>query len=300
MNLNINQLRYFNTAAKFRSITKAAAEFCVSPAAVTLQIKNLEETTGVRLIIRSGNTMCLTDAGSKIHDRVQPIFEQLENIEAFILNIGKTKEGVLKIGCSETASFYVVPFLIKPFISIYPGIKLVVDRGPTNDMIESLLNNKNELVITQYFPNDKRMKMRYMGKKEIILIAAKESLLVPEDSISIKKLNEIPLIIPLKGSASRDIVINCLEEIDVTPKVVMESSSIPFIKHFTSHDEGVSFVCRDVVLNELSNGLLKEVHILDFTPVIEYGVAYLKRSNLSQAALAFLNVIDQFIKQEQF
>jgi len=244
--------------------------------------------------------MCLTDAGGKIHERVQPIFEQLENIEAFILNIGKTKEGVLKIGCSETASFYIIPSLIKPFISIYPGIKLVVDRGPTNDMIESLLNNKNELVITQYFPDDKRVKMRYMGKKEIILIAAKESLLVPEDSISINSLNEIPLIVPLKGSASRDIVINRLKELGVTPKVAIESSSIPFIKNFTCNDEGVSFVCRDVVINELSNGLLKEVNIKDFTPVIEYGVAYLKRSNLSQAALAFLNMIDQFIKQEQF
>ncbi|GAB6194439.1 hypothetical protein JCM39068_41920 [Desulfocastanea catecholica] len=244
--------------------------------------------------------MCLTDAGSKIHEKVQPIFEQLENIEAFILNIGKVKEGVLKIGCSETASFYVVPSLIKPFISIYPGIKLVVDRGPSCDMIESLLNNKNELVITQYFPNDKRVKMRYMGKKEIILVAAKESLLLPEDSVTVKTLNEIPLIVPLKGSGSRDIVINRLKEIGVTPKVAMESSSIPFIKHFICGDEGVSFLCRDVVLNELSNGLLKEVHILDFTPVIEYGVAYLKRSNLSQAALAFLKMIDQFIKQEQF
>lgn len=300
MDLNLNQLRYFNTAAKLKSITKAASELCVSPAAVTLQIKNLEETTGVRLIIRSGNTMCLTDAGSKIHERVQPIFEQLENIEAFILNIGKTKDGVLKIGCSETASFYIIPSLIKPFISIYPGIKLVVDRGPTYNMIDSLLNNKYELVIAQYLPNDKRVKMRYMGKKEIILIAAKNSLLLPDDSISVKSLNKIPLIVPLKGSSTRDIVTNRLKEIGVTPNVAMESSSLPFIKHFTCNDEGVSFVCRDVVLNELSNGLLKEVHILDFNPVIEYGVAYLKRSNLSQAALAFLNMIDQFITQEQF
>ena len=84
MNLNVNQLRYFNAAAKFGSITKAAAELCVSPAAVTLQVKNLEETTGVKLLVRSGNTMHLTDAGSKIYERVSPIFEQLKNSYNFV------------------------------------------------------------------------------------------------------------------------------------------------------------------------------------------------------------------------
>lgn len=300
MNLNVNQLRYFNSAAKFGSITKAALELCVSPAAVTLQVKNLEETTGVRLLVRSGNTMHLTDAGSKIHERVRPIFEQLENLETFILNIGDTKEGVLKIGCSETANIYVVPLLIKPFKTAYPGIKLVVDRGSSHDMVESLLNNRNELIITQYLPDDKKIKMRYMGKKDIVLVAAKESRLLTEDFVSIEALNEIPLIVPVKGSASRDIIIDRLKEIGVTPKVAMESSSIPFIKHFICGDEGVSFFCRDAVLNELSSGVLKEVQITDFKPVIEYGVAYLKRSNLSQAALAFLKMINQFIKQESF
>ena len=297
MNLNLNQLRDFNTAAKFKSITKAAAELCVSPAAVTLQIKNFEEATGVRLIIRSGNTMRLTDAGQKIYERVGTIFEQIDGLETFIMSIGENKKGILKIGCSETANIYVIPLLIKAFKSIYPGIKLVVDRGTSAEMFESLLNNKNELVISQYNPNDKRMKMRYMGQKDIIMVAAKKSRLLPKDEISAQELNEIPLIVPIIGSASREIVLSRLNEIGVTPKVVMESSSIPFIKDFACSDEGASFFCRDVVQKELVDGLLKEVRILDFKPIIEYGVAYLKLSNLSQAALAFLKMIKQYVEQ---
>jgi DNA-binding transcriptional LysR family regulator len=269
----------------------------VSPAAVTLQIKNLEEVTGVRLIMRSGNTMRLTDAGRKIHERVKTIFEQIDGLETFIMNIGENKKGILKIGCSETANIYVIPLLIKTFKLIYPGIKLVVDRGTSTEMIESLLNNKNELVISQYIPNDKRMKMRYMGKKEIVIVAAKNSRLLPKDVITAQELNEIPLIVPIRGSASREIVLNRLNEIGVTPNVAMESSSIPFIKDFTYSDEGISFFCRDVVLDELEKGLLKEVRIVDFMPTIEYGVAYLKLSNLSQAALAFLKMIKQHVEQ---
>ena len=158
-------------------------------------------------------------------------------------------------------------------------------------MLESLLDNKNELVISQFNPNEKRVKMRYMGEKDIIMVAAKDSRLLPKDVISARELNDIPLIVPIRGSASREIVLGRLNEIGVTPKVVMESSSIPFIKDFTRSDEGASFFCKDVVLEELANGSLKEVRIMDFAPVIEYGVAYLKLSNLSQAALAFLKMI---------
>ena len=298
MYLNLNQLRSFYTAAKTKSITRAAAELSVTPGAVTLQTKQLEEHTGVRLLVRTGNSMQLTDAGSEVFKRAQYIFEQIENLEKFIEDISERKSGVLMIGCSETAAISVVPTLIKEFKKNYPGIKTVIDRGTTKDMIQSLLDRKTELVIVRYRLNDKRLddknlKMQYMGKKEIIMVAARESVLVPKDMILPEELNEIPIILPIKGSATREIVSEHLKKFCVSPKIVMESSSIAFIKEFTRDDEGVSFFCRDVVLNELSEGILKEVRITGCTPYIDYGIAYVNRSDLSQAALAFLKSIEK-------
>jgi DNA-binding transcriptional LysR family regulator len=291
LNLNLNQLRSFYTAAKTRSITRAAAELSVTPGAVTLQIKQLEENTGVRLLLRTGNSMQLTEAGAEVYKRAQNIFEQIENVEKFIEDIGDRKSGILIIGCSETASISVVPPLIKEFKKNYPGIKTVIDRGTTKDMIQSLLDRKTELVVVRYGTTDNRLKMQYMGKKEIIMVAAMKSVLVPKDMILPEELNDIPIILPIKGSATREIVSEHLKKFCVSPKVVMESSSIPFIKEFTRDDEVVSFFCKDVVLNELSEGILKEVRISGCTPFIDYGIAYLSRSELSQAALAFLKTV---------
>jgi hypothetical protein len=71
----------------------------------------------------------------------------------------------------------------------------------------------------------------------------------------------------------------------------MESSNIALVKEFMREDEGVGFFCRDVVLEELASGIFKEVQISGCEPVIEFGVGYLNRSDLSQAALAFLKII---------
>jgi DNA-binding transcriptional LysR family regulator len=291
--LNLNQLRSFYTAAKTMSITRAAVELSVTPGAVTLQIKQLEEHAGVRLLVRAGNSMRLTDAGSEVYEKALIIFEQIDNLEKYIEDIGDRKSGILTIGCSETAAISVVPAIIKEFKKKYPGIKTVIDRGTTKDMIQSLLDRKTELVVVHYRQNDNRLKMQYMGKKEIIMVAAKESSLVPKDTILPEELNDIPIILPIQGSATRDILSAHLKKYYVAPNVVMESSSIAFIKEFTSDDEGVTFFCKDVVLDELSQGILKEVQIEGCSLFIEYGIAYLSRRDLSQASLAFLKTIEK-------
>ena len=61
--MNINQLRYFVSAAENRSFTKAAAQYYISQTAVTQQIQALEDMVGVALFDRSSRLISLTPAG---------------------------------------------------------------------------------------------------------------------------------------------------------------------------------------------------------------------------------------------
>ena len=294
MVLNVNQLRSFFAAAKSGSITKAADELAVTPAAVTSQVKQLEENIGLRLLFRSGNAMRLTDSGSAVFERVRKIFEDIDELELFIADVSKGKSGELRIGCSETAAIYVMPKLIPAFQRAYPGIKVIIDRGTTSEMVKSLLDRKNELVVTQYRPDDKRLKMRFMGRIEIALIAANKSAHVRRDKISITDLNKVPLISPIKGSATRDIIHEYLRRFGVSPRVVIETASIALTKKLVQQDEGVSFIWREGVSEELSKKRLREIHLLESLPSIEYGIGYVNRSGLSEASLAFIRMIDKW------
>jgi DNA-binding transcriptional LysR family regulator len=291
--LNMNQLRSFYTAAKLGSITKAAEELFVTPSAVTLQIKQLEENIGIRLLFRAGNSMHLTDVGVIVYERARKVFEDTHNLEIFIADIIKGKSGTLKMGCSETAAIYVMPMLIKAFKHAYPGITFAVDRGPNEDMVRSLLNHRNDLIVAHYRPDEKRIKMRYMGKKEIILIAANESVMLPQIVASATELRKVPLIVPIQGSATREIVLEHLKGFEISPRIVIESSSIELTKKLVREDEGVSFLCRDTVQDDLLEGNIREIRLLECSPFIEYGVGYLNQNVLSQASLAFLRIVEK-------
>jgi DNA-binding transcriptional LysR family regulator len=293
MVLNVNQLRSFYCAAKAESVTKAAEELMVTPAAITSQVKQLEENLGLRLLFRSGNAMRLTESGQTVFEKIRKIFEDLDDLERLIEDISKGKSGELRIGCSETAAIYVMPKLITSFQAQYPGIKVIVDRGTTSEMVRSVLDHRNELVVARYRRDDKRLKMRLMGRKEITLIAAYKNSHLPRDRISIAELNKVPLIAPVKGSATGDIIVEHLKRFKVSPRVVIETASIALTKKLVQQDEGVGFMCRDGITEDLSKKRLREIHLLECSPYIEYGIGYLTRKNLSEPSLAFLRMIDK-------
>ena len=63
----LNALRAFEAAARGGSYVAAAEELGVSPAAVSQQVRHLEQFLGKQLFMRFNNRVVLTDAGRSIH-----------------------------------------------------------------------------------------------------------------------------------------------------------------------------------------------------------------------------------------
>lgn len=73
-------LRTFQVAAKLQSFKAAAEELCITPSAVSHQIKALETQLGVALFERAVRTLRLTDAGSHYLEQVVEVFAKLEKV----------------------------------------------------------------------------------------------------------------------------------------------------------------------------------------------------------------------------
>jgi LysR family glycine cleavage system transcriptional activator len=73
----LNALRFFEAAARHRSFARAAAELHVTPAAVSQQIKLLEDHLGTALF-RRGKTLALSQSAEEVLPLVSEAFDQLE------------------------------------------------------------------------------------------------------------------------------------------------------------------------------------------------------------------------------
>lgn len=293
MILNMNQLRAFYTAAKRNSISLAAQELMVTPPAITMQIKKLEETLEIRLIFRHGNAIRLTEVGESVFQRATTIFEQIREMENYLEDISTSKSGELRIGCPQTSAKYIMPRLISRFKETYPGIRIVLSLGLGSELIENLLDQKDELAWVRYRPEDKRLKVRMIGSEGVVLVSAAQSRHITTEEISISQMSTIPLIVPIKGSGMRDVIFEYLKRFKVVPNIAMESGSIALIKELILQDTGVSFLEKYAVKEELQSGALKAVRILEGSPSIQFGIGYLKRKSFSSSAWAFLRMLDK-------
>ena len=118
----LKSLRAFEAAARHLSFTRAADELFVTQAAVSHQIKSLEEFLGVQLFIRRNRQLLLTDEGQNYWPKIRDIFEILsaatEEIKA------KRATGALTVSVVPTfATVWLVPRLSK-FKQLYPDIEV--------------------------------------------------------------------------------------------------------------------------------------------------------------------------------
>lgn len=78
----LNALKYFEAAARTGSYTKAAVELNVTPAAVSQQVRHVEDFFGRKLFVRFNNRVVLSDAGQSIFAGIAPALEDIANLTA--------------------------------------------------------------------------------------------------------------------------------------------------------------------------------------------------------------------------
>ena len=69
------RLQVFHTVARHLSFTKAAEALHMTQPAVTFQVRQLEEYFNTRLFDRTHNRISLTDAGRRVYEYADRIFE---------------------------------------------------------------------------------------------------------------------------------------------------------------------------------------------------------------------------------
>ena len=120
----LNSLRAFDASARHRSFTRAAQELNVTPAAISHQIKGLEETLGARLFRRTRGTLMLTEEGQRLLPGIRKGFtafnEAMENFSLY------HQTGPLNVALTPSfASKWLIP-RIEHFNARFPEIDIRV------------------------------------------------------------------------------------------------------------------------------------------------------------------------------
>ncbi len=287
MNLSFRQLRVFLEVAQRGGVTAAANALHLTPPAVSMQIKELENQVGLQLFDRNGRTLVLSTAGEYFVVHAKRMLGALRDADNAMARFKKLEHGLLTVGMVSTAKYF-VPRLLGLFRQEHPGIEV---RLTVANNRESLLTQMDagqiDLSIMGRPPPELSTRSEAFAAHPLVFVAPPGHPLMRIGHPPLKALTGYPFIVREQGSGTRSAMESFFAEQRFEPQITMEMSSNEAIKQAVMADMGISFLSLHTIGLELRMGLLKRIDV-EGTPIMRtWHVVHLQSKVLSPAAEAF-------------
>ncbi|WPC24670.1 LysR family transcriptional regulator [Brachyspira hyodysenteriae] len=195
--MDIKSLKYFLTAAREGSITKAANSLNLTQPNLSRQINNLEKEIGKKLFIRSNYSIKLTSDGILLKKRAEEIIDMIDKTRKEFQSSEDIIAGDIYIGSAETYYIKLIANIIKNIRKSHPNIIYHIHSGAYSEITEKL--DKGLLDFGILIGNIDSSKYDYIDipYKEVYgLLMRKDSHLSKNKFIEKKDLFDIPIICP--------------------------------------------------------------------------------------------------------
>jgi DNA-binding transcriptional LysR family regulator len=293
MNITFRQLQIFEAVARNLSFTRASEELHLTQPAVSMQIKQLEQSVGLPLFEQLGKKIFLTDAGQEFSRYAAAIATQLEELEQVVDEMKGLQRGRLTIAVASTANYF-APRLLATFCQRHGDVTVSLDVTNREQLLQGLIENRTDLVIMGQPPDDMDLVAeRFLGNP-LVVIAPPDHLLAKKKNIPLQQLLEETLLVREQGSGTRLAVERFFSANQIALSTPMEMSSNEAIKQGVEAGLGLGIVSIHTLAMELS---LKRLVILDVAkmPIMRnWYIVHRSGKRLSLVAQGF----QKFVRQE--
>lgn len=290
--MTLKQLEVFLAVADTRSFSKGAEVVSLAQSTVSQHIRALEDELGARLFDRSATKASLTEVGRLFYEHASLICRLSSESQSLVKRFQGLEQAALKIGASTIPAACLIPDLLGSFSAAWPGVKLEVLQGDSGEVIRLLQDESVELaVLGGQFESD-GVSYQQLGMEQIILVARPGA--APETVVTMRELQEMPLLLREPGSGTRQAVESALLKAGCDPRnlrAVAWLGSSEALRRAALGGAGCAFLSSLAVGRELEDGSLKKIEVEGLSVTRYFYLARRRGRTLSAAAEAFVETI---------
>lgn len=288
--MELYPLKVFLTVATERSFSRAGEKLLRTQPAISIAIQRLESDLKEKLIDRSGRELLLTDAGRVVLEFARR-FQNLESdLDNALRELKDNYAGRLSIGANESMSLYLLQH-IERYRRVFPKVKVQVRRSLSSKIPSQLLDGELELGVISYDPGDEHLESQVIYTDRLVMIVSPEHRFANRKELSITELDMETFIAHNVISPYREAVLREFQRHKVPLNMDVEMPTLETIRRLVQHNEGVTFLPRMCVEQEIKQDLLREIQVKELNIERKIRLVYPARRALSHAAKAFLEVV---------
>jgi LysR family transcriptional regulator, low CO2-responsive transcriptional regulator len=295
--LNLHHLRIFYSVARRMSYTKAAEDLSITQPAVTNQTRAFEEELGLKLFEGKPGRVFLTEEGKALYAYARRLFDLEVEIESAVSDLKGLRAGTVRLGALRMYAPF-LHVLINHFHGLYPNIRVKVDEAGSLDLVQSLLDYRNEVAICLQIGEVSDICFIPFCREDLTVVLPVGHPLAGKKEIAVEELAGEKIILRGKGSASRQLVLEWFEKSRVSRKILTEADNSELIKNMIHRGEGISFMAKIAVSKEVDEGRLIAIPLKGNPISLPINIACLKSHVLSPPATVFLKVLETLVPRE--
>jgi DNA-binding transcriptional LysR family regulator len=239
--LNLDHLRTYALIVETGSFSGAAERLGLSQPAVSLQIRQLEQKLGVRLIERVARRATPTPAGLDLMEEIQHVNTAVDGVMAAMASHSSNVAGRITLGIGATACLYFLPQILRSLRLRFPNLSVVVSTGNTADFVKAVEGNMLDLALVTLPVKRRVLAVTPLFNDEFVAIAPKRDAAMPA-RITPAVLAKRELVLFEPAANTRVIIDQWFQDAGHAPKPIMELGSVEAIKEMVAAGLGCSIL----------------------------------------------------------
>ncbi|MBR9650793.1 LysR family transcriptional regulator [Thalassovita aquimarina] len=251
--LNYHHLRYFREVATEGHLGRAAERLNVAQSALSVQIKQLEDSLGFNLFDRVARKLVLTEAGRIALDHADRIFSAGDELLA-TLQQSSTVEPPLRIGALSTLSRNFQLQFLRPLL-LEGGCSFWLKSGNTQILLNDLETLALDVVLTTQVPHGEsasRFAAQRIAEQPVRIHGKQERL---DHATLAELLQNEPVILPTE-SVIRTGFENLAANLGIQPRIAASVDDMAMVRLLAREGVGLAIAPSVVVADEIATGAL--------------------------------------------
>lgn len=294
MNITLRQLRYVEALAREGHFGRAAEACAISQPALSMQIKELEETLGTALFERGARQVRLTGFGEEFAQRVREILRSVDELEDLARTSQDRLGGRLRIGVIPTIAPYLLPRLIGDLTRMYAGLDIRVRETQTAKLIHELAEGRLDTAIVALPVSEPAFTEVALFREDFVLVRAGEDAGKPVPDA--QTLREMRLLLLEEGHCFRDQALSFCDMQAARPRELLEGSSLSTLVQMVGAGIGVTLIPEMAVPVETRSASVSITRFNTPQPSRTIGMIWRKGSPLAEQLSEISEVVREAAK----
>lgn len=277
--ITLKQLRYFDAVARARHFGRAAEACAVSQPALSMQIKELEETLEATLIDRGARQVGLTRFGEAVADRARDILRSVDELRDLARASQDRLVGRLRIGVIPTVAPYLLPRVIANLTRMHPDLEIHIRETVTPQLIRELGDGSLDTAIVALPVSEAMLTEVALFEESFLLVRPGSEAQAPVPSSD--ALREMRLLLLEEGHCFRDQALSFCNLQSGPPREVLDASSLSTLVQMVNAGIGVTLIPEMAVAVETRSADVSIARFGDPQPSRTIGMVWRKTSPLN-------------------